>query len=56
MDREDNTHYFNLEYLNYSEPQVKDVNNNIEAPEQLNTAVDNFHKTTKHARNRRRSL
>ena len=26
MDREDNTHYFNLEYLNYSEPQVKDVN------------------------------
>ena len=26
MDREDNTHYFNLEYLNYSEPQVKDIN------------------------------
>ena len=26
MDREDNTHYFNLEYLNYSEQHVKDVN------------------------------
>ena len=26
MDREDSTHYFNLEYLNYSEPQVKDIN------------------------------
>ena len=26
MDRGDNTHYYNLEYLNYSEPQVKDIN------------------------------
>ena len=26
MDREDSTHYYNLEYLNYSEPQVKDIN------------------------------
>ena len=35
MDREDNTHYFNLEYLNYSEPQVKDVNANRIKPSNL---------------------
>ena len=25
MDRDDDTHYFNFEYLNYSQPQVKDI-------------------------------
>ena len=26
MDRDDDTHYFNFGYLNYSQPQVKDIN------------------------------